>query len=1053
MIKSIPHILIVHFLYVIHSWGQITSNKILSEAQKKLEIYDAKGAKELCYKVQPTLKPNTADYFTLHQILAKSEALAGNYLTALEIWEKAHRDKNTPSYYYYKILWLKDYGAYQQAYNEVYIWQQIEKRRNTADYITANLLLIEINLLLGNYTSILPLLQETQKLIIDLYGTHHPIYYHLLAQFALYHKEVHEYKLSESYFMQALPYHKEENAVEYVHLAAHLSALYAKIGSYERSQEILHKAEERLQNTKYMPLFAFYAVLSQKIDLYQTLSNYDEVQNTLSYLEQKIVQHSHAKHPFYALTLYRKAKYLFQTAQYIEAQEHAQEALTILQEQYAYQHLQIYEVKTLLANISIALGQFETAKQILESLVLAQSEQLGYYHPLYLQNLLFLADLYRQKQLLEPAYTFIQKAYQYAQNSPNLDAATRLRIEIEYHYLKGLYSPINYSSLSWQNLIQEYLLHKQYPDVAACYIKQAEVFLQAQNHDSTRHKLYSVLSLLHQQNIYQPHIEIRANYLLAQSFSSTHPDSTLKYYQKTLQNAFNLTQSIFPYMTEHEQLLWYQKLYRIVQEYQRFSVRYHDRRQNHEYMVIFDLFCKSLLLRTHQKFSLSALQEESEDLKAYLQEWQHYKKALVQATIQSHPSLYIDSLQKNIISLERYLRRHISFEKDNPVKLYTWQEITHAIPDSSALWLNIRIPIHLDSVVYIHYLIEKKALYPKYILQTNGIYIESELLPKYKKYVKGIFDIQEQVYQTLWKPIQDSLQGITQIYYLPDGVFYQINFSTLYDAQKEEYLLMNYDFYWINHIQDISTVNNIDVFQKPMAVLFGYPDYWAEKTLQDSTRGYLQPLPGTKIEIESIKKVLQKEGWRVSVYLSDEASEENLKKIHRPTVLHIATHGFYIDNIKNRFLQKRIGISDSTLYSIPLLRSGLMLAGAEKTLEDVQKANKALNDGILLGYEAQHINLENTELVVLSACETGLGSVMAGEGIFGLQRAFEMAGAKTVMTSLWNVNDRATQLLMTYFYLFWLKYQNKQKALKMAQIAVMKEYIYPYFWGAFVLVY
>ncbi|MCS7028416.1 MAG: CHAT domain-containing protein [Bacteroidia bacterium] len=1029
-----------------------TYNKTLLEAQKKLEIYDAQSAKQLCYKVQNTIKPNTSDYFLWHQILAKSEALAANYTTALEIWEKAHKDKNTPLYYYYKILWLKERGNYKQAYEEVYLWQQIEKRRNTADYITANLLLVELNLLLSNYTPIKPILQEIEKLTQDLYGTQHPVYYQVLAQLALYHKEMQEYKLSEQYFMQILPYYREENNIEYAYLTAQLSGMYAKIGSYDRAKEILQKAEERLQTTKYMPLSVFYTVLSQKVDIYQEVGKYDEVQKTLTYLEQKILQQSHNQHPLYALTLYRKAKYLFHTAQYIEAEEYAQQALNILTSQWDEYHIHVHELKALAANIALALGQSNTAKRILQSLISIQAEQLGYYHPLYLENIQFLARIYMQERNFSLAANLMEKAYHYAQQNAHLTASTRLRIYMDYQYLKSLSNPKEYSYTAWNSIEQELSFQQQHSQLALCYIQQAEIFLIAQKYDSAQHKVQQALLILQSSVTCNPTLLVQSYHILAKSYFYTKPDSALYCYQAALKHLFTLTQELFPYMNEHEQLYWYQKMYALLEEYQQFSVQHIDlQQQNHQYMVIFELYCKSILLRTHQKFRISVSNVQSQELKTYFQEWQHNKKLLIQGLFNFYQHLNVDSIQKQAAQIERYLRTHLNFETQRLFKLYTWQEVLNAIPDSSALWLTIRIPVKKDSLYYLHYLIEKKNLYPKYILQKNGNYIEQEVILKYKKYIKGVFDVQEQVYEHFWRPIQDALFNTTKIYYIPDGVFYQVNPNTLYDIEKEEYLLLSYDFYCINHIEDISTVIQTDDITSRTAVLFGYPDYAMEKMNTDSTRGYLLPLPGTKAEVENIKKLLQRQNWKVQVYLSQQATEDNLKKIHNPAILHIATHGFYIDNSKNKFLQKRIGISDSALYSIPLLRSGLMLAGAEKTLES--SYHSSIDDGILLGYEAQHLNLENTELVVLSACETGLGSVMAGEGIFGLQRAFEMAGAKTVMTSLWNVNDNATQLLMTYFYSFWLNYRNKQTALKMAQIAVMKEYSYPYYWGAFVLVY
>jgi CHAT domain-containing protein len=217
----------------------------------------------------------------------------------------------------------------------------------------------------------------------------------------------------------------------------------------------------------------------------------------------------------------------------------------------------------------------------------------------------------------------------------------------------------------------------------------------------------------------------------------------------------------------------------------------------------------------------------------------------------------------------------------------------------------------------------------------------------------------------------------------------------------------------------------------------------------------LEALPGTKAELQSIQALLGKKGWRVEVYDGDNALEERVKSVSRPRVLHVATHGFFLRN--QEFAPRPLGTDRPSGREDPMLRAGLYFAGANRALTG-GGATADLDDGVLTAFEATGLNLHGTELVVLSACGTGLGRVESGEGVFGLRRALEMAGAEAVLMSLWSVPDQETQELMGFFYEKWLAGKGKHAALRETQLEMrqkVKERYgedLPFYWGAFVLV-
>jgi CHAT domain-containing protein/Tfp pilus assembly protein PilF len=338
-----------------------------------------------------------------------------------------------------------------------------------------------------------------------------------------------------------------------------------------------------------------------------------------------------------------------------------------------------------------------------------------------------------------------------------------------------------------------------------------------------------------------------------------------------------------------------------------------------------------------------------------------------------------------------------------------------------------------------------------------------------------------QFYRAFWKPLEVYLEGFRRVYVSPDGVLNVISFGVL-PTDDGRLLMEKYDLNLVLSSKELLQVRNR--FQNQSIALIGNPRFdlteeqqrAALKKLEsgqqsrpvagggpgvglrsgDSGGKPLDPLPETEEELNSIRSLVATRGWQVKAYTGEMALATVVSRVQDPRVLHIATHGFFEPD-QDRIRDKWAGHLPPALED-PMLRSGLYFAGANRSLAGAPAA-EGLDDGILTAYEATGLNLRETELVVLSACDTGQGMVANGEGVFGLRRGLREAGAESILMTLWAVPDRETRELMTLFYEKWLSGKEKQVALREAQLEIRKKVMAnwlgqdrPYYWGAFVLV-
>lgn len=334
--------------------------------------------------------------------------------------------------------------------------------------------------------------------------------------------------------------------------------------------------------------------------------------------------------------------------------------------------------------------------------------------------------------------------------------------------------------------------------------------------------------------------------------------------------------------------------------------------------------------------------------------------------------------------------------------------------------------------------------------------------------------LSEQLHRMVWGALEPYINEGDNIYFAPAGVLHQINIEVLTDTEGRR-ANERYNPVRLSSTRELCLPRE----QKPQseAVLYGDLKYdiSAESMLFASrrTRGEgnhiarrgfnpsphlrdkIAELPATADELRDIASTLGERGITTRLFTRGEGNEESFKALSgsSPQILHIATHGFFFHDKEAQqlpFYRTQGFDSHTDTSSSPLRRSGLILSGGERAWLGEELPTE-VEDGILLSEEIATMDLGNVELVVLSACDTGLGEI-SSEGVFGLQRAFKMAGVKSIMMSLWKVEDRATALFMQTFYREWKGGATKREAFAEAQRRVREEYNpSPEYWAAFIL--
>ncbi|MDW8302832.1 MAG: tetratricopeptide repeat protein [Bacteroidia bacterium] len=947
-----------------------------------------KEAKELSAKLLGKEHP---DYATFCDNLGTLYELKGKYAEAELLYKEAKEIRA-------RVLG-KEHSSYATSCNNL-----AGLYRNQGKYIEAELLN-----------------KEAKEIRAKVLGREHPNYIASCNNLALLYQEQGKYAQAEPLFKEA----KELGAKvlgrkhpNYATFCNNLALLYRNEGKYIDSELLFKEAKEIYFSVLGREHPDYVACCNNLASLYQEQGKYAEAE--LLFKEAKDIRANvlGKGHPEYAISCNNLASLYKMQGRYAEAESLYEESKNLIAKILGKEHRNYAISCSNLCSVYQAQGKYAEAELLCEEAKNIFVKILGKQHPYYAIACNNLALLYKYQGKYAEAESLYKEAKETCAKMlgrEHPDYAISCNNIASLYQAQGKYSEAEELYKESKDLRLK-ILGKEHPDYAVSCNNLAKLY-QDQNQ-------YELAEPLFQEAIQIKLKEIQSN------FKNLSESEKEKYIQANINLYFNSFQNFV--------LTRYTQNPAITQE---------------SYNLI--LQTKGLILQSTEKIKNRILNSKDEELKKLYVEWKLTKDKYAKAqnlTIneRKQKKINLDSLAQQANELEKQLAlKSEDFAHTFTPKTVTWKDIQNVLKKDQAAIEIVQIntkkdnkPNAKDSIVYMALIIKKNGSNPEVVILNNGNELEKQYITNYRRSITAKVQDTES-YTVFWKPIAERLKGIKTVYFSADGVYHQINVSTLYNPQSKKYVF--------DEIQVINVTNTKDILSRRSYTsknnyLIGNPKFDLQIESEPNNQkpkqervfeGFLEglsQLEGAEREVKRIAGLLPNS----TVVTGVAATEEFVKSLKNPRILHIATHGYF----------KKGQYQSSTQA---MLNAGLLFAGVvDYDRMEMRPLDK--EDGKLTAFEVMNMELDSTELVVLSACETGLGQA-SKEGVYGLQRAFKVAGAQSIIMSLWKVNDEATQLLMTKFYENWQKKgMPKRKAFEVAQKQIRKHYKQPYYWGAFVMV-
>jgi CHAT domain-containing protein len=551
--------------------------------------------------------------------------------------------------------------------------------------------------------------------------------------------------------------------------------------------------------------------------------------------------------------------------------------------------------------------------------------------------------------------------------------------------------------------------------------------------------------------------------------------NSAQYLQQSSRSLINQLKHQFTWLTEKERNLFWEKQKHNYMFLSYFSFASGNQPAFEKMAYDGALLSKGLLLQSSQSLDnllMESVNEETIEKAEELRIIHHTLNRLYEKPI-AERYLNADSLETVAQNLERELLAQSKEYGDyTRFMSITWQDVQKNLGEKDVAIEFVEFPVlKSDSIMYAALVLRKDWEHPQMISLFEKKQIEQYLQQSPEKQYAGF--VGKQLYQLMWKPLKEVIQQGENVYFSAAGVYHQLALEYL-PSDDGTPLCDLYNFRRLSSTRQLALDENnvaiksatlyggIQYDVNPTQMLTESKKYQKEESLYayrgtsvDSLRGNKWvTLDNTVPEIEFISDELNRNKVQATVFTSTNANEESLKDLSgkKINILHLATHGFFLPIEETRKIDyfQMLGRDNNPTPDMSMRRSGLVMAGGNGAWSG-DSIPEGIDDGILTAQEISVLDFREMDLVVLSACETGLGDINTSEGVFGLQRAFKKAGAKTLIMSLWKVNDEITKTLMNKFYQSLFTGKSKNEAFLEAQQFIRSRHPEPQNWAAFIM--